>query len=163
MKRLICLMLCFLMTLLSGCHSESTGETAFYYCRDPQQHQYFEDGSVIHAEYRDLLGHRDDLQYMVGLYLAGPMEEGLLSPFPKTTRLLSIQKEQDEIIVELSEHGQTIPDSAFSLACACLTLTCVNFTDCQTVTVNSGDRSMTMHADQIILLDTLPQQETSGG
>ena len=162
MKRFFAIFL-ILLFFLSGCHSSESSETAFFYCRDPKSDPYFEDGSVISEEYRDLAGHRNDLQYMVGLYLAGPVEEGLVAPFPKSVRLLSVKKEKDCIRIELSEHSQMLTDSEYALACACLTLTCLNYTDCQAVCVSSGTRSLTMTADQILLLDTIPQQETIGG
>ncbi|MGM9590213.1 MAG: GerMN domain-containing protein [Faecousia sp.] len=118
---------------------------------------------MIHSEERDLTGHRDDLRYMVGLYLAGPLEEGLSIPFTKTTRLLSAEKTDGIITIELSDHTYTMTDSEFSLACACLTLTCMSFTECESVTVISGPRSVTMDKNNILLYDSLPQQETTGG
>lgn len=162
MKRIISLTL-LLLLLLTGCSSGENGGISFYYCRDPEQYQYFSQDGVIRAESRDLMAHRHDLQYMIGLYLAGPMEEGLVSPFTRSTRLLSAKKDGGTILIELSDHSSTMSDSEFTLACACLTLTCMEFTPCEEVTVVSGSRSITMDADNLLLYDTLPQQETAGG
>lgn len=164
MKRLLCLLLAFMMVFpLTGCDSGEQNTVSFYYCRDPEQYQYFETDGVIHAEQRDLLGHRDDLRYMVGLYLAGPMNEGLVTPFSKSTKLLSVQKEGSQILIELSDHSKILTDSEFTLACAALTMTCMAFTKCSDVSITSGGRSITMNTDSIILSDILPQQETTGG
>ena len=152
----------FLMSL-SACHAADPDGVTFYYCRDPQQYQYFQDNGVICAESRDIMGHRYDLQYMAGLYLAGPMEEGLISPFNKNTRLLSIRKNDTSILVELSEHANTLTDSEFSLSCACFAMTCMDFIQCDDVTITCGDRSITMNQENIVLLDFIPQQETIGG
>ncbi len=157
---LLILLLCL---FLPGCQRADENSVSFYYSRDPQQYQYFEENAVIDREYRDLTGHRKDLRYMTGLYLAGPMEEGLIPPFSKSTRLLSVQQDGGAITIELSDHTSIMTDSEFSLACACLTLTCLDFTECEEVTVVSGERSVTMTADSILLSDTLLQQETTGG
>ena len=164
MKQIAIRLICCLMTLmLLGCQSAETGTVSFYYCRDPEQYQYFESDSVIHAELRDLLGHAGDLKYMVGLYLAGPMEEGMAVPFSKSTKLLSVQQDNGSILIELSDHTKVLTDSEFSLACAALAMTCMDFTDCDAVSISSGTRSITLTAENIVLYDDLPHQDTTGG
>ena len=163
MKQKLFAVMLIVMILLTACESVNPDSVTFYYFREPQQYQYFEDNSVICTEKRDLLGHRSDLQYMAGLYLAGPLEEGMSSPFTKNTRLLSIQQVNSEILVELSEHTAALTDSEFTLSSACLAKTCMDFTRCDAVTVTAGDRTVTMTRDNIVLIDSLQQQETNGG
>lgn len=163
MKRILFPIILILLIFLSACQTADLDEVTFYYCRDPQQYQYFQDDSVICAESRDIMGHRTDLQYMAGLYLAGPMEEGLIPPFNKSTRLLSIRQEDSSLLVELSDHAEILTDSEFSLSCACFAMTCMDFVQCDDVTITSGERSITMNRENIVLLDSLPQQETNGG
>jgi len=164
MRKILSFLLCTLFCCcLMGCTTADSNSVSFYYSRDPEQYQYFEEDSVIHSELRDLTGHRNDLRYMVGLYLAGPLEEGLITPFTKSTRLISVEKEDNEVFIELSDHANVLTDAEYSLSCAALTLTCMNFTHCDAVTIVSGERSVTMTADSILLFDTLPQQETTGG
>lgn len=164
MRRIIySLLLLSLPFFLFGCHSADNNDVTFYYSRSPELYQYFEEDGVIHAEQRDLTGHRNDLRYMIGLYLAGPLEEGLSTPFTKSTRLISVEKTENTILIELSDHTSSMTDSEFSLSCASLTLTCINFTTCEAVTVVSGERTVTMNTESILLFDSLPQQETSGG
>ena len=164
MKRLFIIFLSVLMALsLLGCHSDDSNAIHFYYCRDPEQYQYFEEDGVIRSESRDLPGRRNDLRYMVGLYLAGPMDEGLISPFSRGTILLGVEKTEDVISIALSDHSKSLTDSEFALACASLTLTCMDFTPCREVTIISGERTVTMNSDNIILFDALPQQDSTGG
>ena len=164
MKQLISLLLsAALLLCLAGCQSSDSNSAQFYYCCNPENRSYFEENSMIQAESRDLTGHRTDLHYMLGLYLAGPKDEDLVVPFSRQTKLLSVRQENETIVVELSDHTMSLSDSEFSLSCACLTMTCMDFVQCQSVTIRSGDRSATMTRDNIILKDTLPQQESTGG
>ena len=158
---LLCMMIAVMF--LPSCNSPEQNGVSFYYCREPSDYRYFEEEGVIRAESRDLAGHRNDLRYMVSLYLAGPMEEGLVSPFTNTTMLISSEITNNQVYIELSGHNKNLTDSEFSLACACLTLTCMDYTPCESVTIISGDRSLTMDADSILIFDTLPLQETTGG
>lgn len=164
MKQCFSILLCIILIFsLIGCTSQDSSSVTFYYCRDPEQYQYFESDSVISAEHRDLIGHTGDLKYMVGLYLAGPLGEGMTVPFSKSTKLLSVEQHGDTVQIELSDHTMVLTDSEFSLACAALSMTCMEFINCREVTISSGNRSITMHTDSIILSDTLPEEETTGG
>lgn len=162
MKKYICLVLSALF-LLAGCSSGENNNVPFFYCRDTAAYQYFEEDGVIQKETRDLPGHRNDLHYMIGLYLAGPIKEGLESPFPTSTQILSLHLEEDILSIELSDLTNTLTDSEYTLACACLTLTCLNIAQCSAVQISSGNRSIRMSNETMILFDSLPQQETTGG
>jgi len=167
MKRLICFLTAFLLLLsLAGCGhgSRSMDPVSFYYCRDPGSYQYFERNGVIQSELRDMTEHRNDLKYLLSLYLAGPMEEGLVSPFSRQVRLLSVTQVQENLQVEISDPGQTMSDAQFSLACACLTLTCLDVSSCTSVTVISGSKSITLDNQSILLFDAASgEQPTDGG
>lgn len=160
---LACFLAAAMLFTFSGCKAQDPGGVAFYYSRSPEQYQYYAGDGVIRTEVRTLSGHRQDLQYLVGLYLAGPLDESLVSPFPKSVRLLSVEQNGSDIRIELTDQSRIMSDSEFSLACACLTMTCTRFTGCDSVTVISADRTLTMNTDSILFLDPLPQQETTGG
>lgn len=164
MKRLICfLSILLVFPTLWGCNSTSIDPVSFFYCREPDQIQYFNEAGVICAESRDLTGHRGDLQYMIRLYLAGPLEEGLRCPFPSNTRLLETKKIVSSVRIKLSDMEDSLSDAEFSLACACLTQTCISFSQCTEVIITSGDRSITMNAENLVLSDVPMSSETNLG
>ena len=164
MKHILAFFLAVAMLFsFSGCKTQDPGDVTFYYSRSPEQYQYYAEDGVIRGEIRSLSGHRQDLQYLVGLYLAGPLDESLISPFPKSIHLLSVEQTETAICIELTDQSHVMSDLEFSLACACLTMTCTQFTGCEDVTVVSGERTLIMSADSILFHDSLPQQETTGG
>ena len=157
MKRFICLMLALLLLLLcGGCADSLSKDATFYYCT--ADYQFGKDTPVILGESRDISGHEGELSYLVALYLAGPSGKKLVSPFPKNTKLVSVQTEDDHVTIELSYLGRQITDSRFVLACACLTLTTMDVTDAQSVTILSGERSITMDAKDLLLYDSVTSQ-----
>ena len=50
-------------------------------------------------------------------------------------------------------------DIEYSAACVCLALTCFDLTDAGQVTVNSGDRTLTISRDAIVLYDNITAME----
>lgn len=150
MKRITAVLL-LLSLLFSGCAEHMKEPVTFYYVRSNYQEDMTE---IITSEKREASGHRDDLSYLMALYFMGPTEEGLRSPVPRGTTLYKTELVENTVILNISDTEKTMTDSEFTLACACLTLTCLELTDAQSVTINSGDRSVTMGADALILQDT---------
>jgi len=159
MKRMICIILAFCL-ILSGC--SLTGErikepVTFYYVRENYQKDMEQ---MIATEVREASGHREDLSYLLALYSMGPSEENLKSPIPRNTLIIPTARTDDSIELGLSESAQTLTDSEFTLAGACIALTCMGLIDVQQVTVICGDRNMTVQ-DNLLLNNTtiLNQQE----
>ena len=151
MKRFICLTLALLF-LLSGCAAAQLREpVTFYYPRT--QYRYGAADGVIAQEQRESTGHRGDLTYLLSLYLMGPAEEGLRSPLPKGILLMSATVEAGEVRLTLSDSSRLMTEADFSLACACLALTAQEITGLTTVSIESGDRSVTMTAEDLTLYD----------
>lgn len=155
MKRFFAFLLITIL-LLGGCASQGQlirEPVRFYY---PQsQFQYGNNPSILDWEERESSGHRGDLQYLIALYLMGPSSGELSSPLPVDTRLLSVEQEETNLMLTLSEVPLSMPDSVFSLACACLAKTCMGLTDTDRVTVISGSRSVTIGPDNLILTDSM--------
>ena len=153
MKRTLCLVLA-LCLILPGCavSKERLREpVTFYYPR--RQYQYGAEDGVISSEQREAAGHRDDLSYLLALYLIGPSDEALVSPLPWGTRILKTTQNGTTVTLKLSDTTPAMTDTEFSLACACLTLTCLSVTDAQAVKITSGSRSVTMSRDNLTLFD----------
>ena len=151
MKRLTAIFLLCIF-LLSGCGDTLKDPVTFYYLNSG----YEEDmSSAIGSELREASGHRDDLKYLMALYLMGPAEEDLQSPLPAGTTIQSAQRHDKNVTLTLSDVSDSMTDARFTLACGCLTLTCLDLTDASSVTIISGDRSLTLDADDLLLQDLI--------
>ena len=159
MKRCICLFL-ILPFFLSGCgvFGERIKEpVTFYYIQEDYQ-QTME--PVIVSEEREASGHADDLSYLLMLYLLGPLNDEYISPIPRGAKVLQINQSPNHITLQLSDISKVMSDADFSLASACLSLTCMDLTGAQRVTVNSGEWSVTIHRDLLTLTDNSSNQPT---
>ncbi len=147
--------------LLCGCSvpGERIKEPVnFYYLRNELQYQA--EDAVIVPEEREASGHRDNLSYLLALYHMGPSREELRLPFPEGTTLLMMQHTENEIKLSFGNKALSMSDAEFSLACACLTLTCTELTDVERVTISNGQQSITMTRDTIALMDTSMIEQT---
>ena len=161
MKRLLCLVLA-LCLILPGCavSKERLREpVTFYYPR--RQYQYGVEDGVISSEQREAAGHRDDLSYLLALYLIGPSDEALVSPLPWGTRILKTTQKGTAVTLKLTDTALTMTDTEFSLACACLSMTCMGLANVENVTIVSGSRSLTISRDNLLLNDTVTPEETA--
>ena len=157
MKRLICLALSMLLLCGCGIMGERIKEpVTFYYVRG-DYHRNME--SVIVSEDREAAGHKDDLPYLLALYSMGPSTDGFVSPFPKNTRIIPTEHTEAGIVLSLSDVPESRTDAEFTLAGACLSLTCMELTDASQITVISGDRSVTINTDNLIMMETGHQRK----
>lgn len=154
MKTRILSLILSLGILLSGCgfFGERIKEPAtFYYLCDSYQEDLC---CVIVSEEREASGHVGDLSYLLALYLMGPSNDEYVSPLPVGITIAS-QINSGHIVLELPDTSHTLSDMEFSLACACLTLTCLEITDAEDVTILSGSRTKTMSHSTLTLYDTI--------
>ena len=161
MKRLL-ILCCIGCLLLCGCQLESREDrepVLFYY----RQAEFVlgEDNGSIAAEERDGTGHITDMNYLLRLYLTGPLSEDLVCPFPSDVQLSSIRTGQGKVTVTLTGSPEHLPEAQKTLACACLTLTCLDITDANEVTVLYRERSLTMTRDSLTLIDESTVQLTT--
>ena len=156
MKRLICALLLMSM-LLCGCTERLKEPVTFYYIRAAYETDM---SAIIGSELREASGHREDLAYLMALYLMGPADEELRDPLPRGTSIESVEHKNAAVVLHLSDLTDTMTDSQFTLACSCLTLTCLELTDAESVTIISGDRSITLQADTLILQDLTTEYRT---
>lgn len=153
MKRVFCLFLAIVI-LFSACgkHGERFREpVTFYYLR--RQFPYGENESILGTEAREASGHRDDLRYLLALYLMGPSGDELRSPVPRGTNIYLVEQTEESVTLKLSSTANALTDAEFSLVCACLSLTCMSLTGAESVTIVSGSRTITMRSENLILYD----------
>ena len=160
MKRLIGLILSIALplSLLSGCGQHMKEPVTFYYLKSAYEEKM---DCPIAGEQREASGQRDNLKYTLSLYLMGPIGKDLVSPLPRGTLLYTVTQEDDMLTIELSNTSAQLSDSEYSLACACLSLTCMELTNAEAVTIVSGNRSLTLSMDNLLLNDTLTPEETA--
>lgn len=125
---------------------------SFYYPR--KEVRYADSSGVLAPESRDMAGHINDLDYLIRMYLLGPLDDQLDYAFPKSTRLLSVESTADSITLTLSSSPESMPEIRFSLACACLAQTCMDLSSCTRVTIIRENQSLTLDAGSFILADT---------
>ena len=162
MKRVLCLILFFCL-MLSGCSitGDRIKEPVIFYYVDKNYQKEMD--QVIVSEVREASGHREDLSYLLALYSIGPSSEDLKSLLPRNTRITVAEHASDSIQLELSEIAQTMTDSDFTLACACIALTCMELTEVPQVTVVCGERNITIQEDNLLLYSSAqkPQEDAN--
>lgn len=159
MKRMIAIVL-LLCLCFSGCAvlGERIKEpVTVYYLQ--KEFDYGDLGSVMAPEIRETYGERRDLSYLMALYLVGPTSEEHRMPIPSGTKITSTVQENGNIVLELSDAAQSMSESELTLACACLSMTCFDFTQSQKVTVQIGERSISMTRSSLLLSDNSAGKE----
>ena len=150
MKKWISMILALVLLFgLVGCRQQES--IHFYYPRT--QIQYGVADGVIAAEPRELEGTNRSLEFILKLYLEGPVSQDLRSPFPKGTALANLKQEQDTIVVTLSPPFGLLEDLDYIIACACVASTCFALTEAESVTVATGQTQMTLTRDNLSLAD----------
>ena len=152
MKRFATLLLTAVL-LLTGCSffSESQQPVLFYY--QQAEYQLGKSDGAIAVEERDGTGHITDTDYLLRLYMAGPHSEELISPFPEDVQLTNIRTGKNVITLTLSGSPDALSDSEKILACSCLTLTCLEITDSDSIMICWGEDIITMNRSSMTLFD----------
>ena len=150
MKKSIAIILIFLLILgMIGCSEKET--IHFYYLRTEVQYDVSQ--GVITAEEREIEGANRSLEYMLKLYLEGPVSQSLRSPFPKGTALTHLAQTGNSLVVTLSPPFGMLENMDYVIACACVASTCFALTDAQSVTIATGQTEMTLTRDNLTIND----------
>ena len=144
----------FLMVFLTGCAKEP--EILFSYRQ--KDFQYGDPQAVIAQEVREAPGHENDPEYLLRMYLEGPLDDTLVSPFPKGTVLESITFSNQTVYVTLNEIYAGLDGMDHTIASACMAQTCFSITNAETVVIkcNSqefGNKSITLTRDSLVFTD----------
>ena len=162
MKRLIplCLILILLVPLF-GCESaESDGTVEFYYQR--ASFVYGSDDGVIGSELREVSERTNTLPYVLSLYLRGPLDPGLKSPFPTGTKMLGVTQDGSTLCVTLDPSFTELKNMELTLACACIARTCFSLADVTQVQIRSIAPDEVDSVNMIISVDNLLLEDNSG-
>lgn len=152
MKRLICLIL-FLVFSLTGCAKPQEDTCQFYYLRTAETIRYGQEDALIAPVSREITGQDSSLDYLLQLYLDGPSESNFISPFPRSTYLLSILWEEDTLVLVVSREFSTLEEMDLTLAGACLAATCHKLAGAEQIQVRSGDNVYEFDLHNFAFLD----------
>ena len=157
MKRSFCFLLILSLLIIPGCAKESPEETlSFYYCR--KEFAYGTETGIIVPEQRSLPGHEDDLEYLLHMYVEGPLDDSLVSPFPKGTLLQGFTYSDATLYVTLNEPFAQLDGIDHTIAAACIAYTGFDLTPAEKVVIkcNSqryGNKSITLYRDSVLFRD----------
>lgn len=161
MKRIICLMLVLAFLLLSGCHYSESGDilepVTFYYPRATDHFVYGAEDGVLAGEVREGSGHVGDLNYLITMYLRGPQDTTLRSPFPAGCKLEEVRSGGNTLCLVLSGEFSELENTELTLACAALAKTCLSLSGMKRLRIDSasGEKTftITLDLDSLLLAD----------
>lgn len=155
MRKFLCILLCFAALFCTGC-SDDNATFQFYYTR--QDYAFTEEDPVIAVEIRKAPGHEDDLEYLLHMYVEGPLDDSLVSPFPKGTLLQGFTYSDATLYVTLNEPFAQLDGIDHTIAAACIAYTGFDLTSAEKVVIkcNSeryGNKSITLYRDSVLFRD----------
>ncbi len=159
MKKMLCLFLAIL--LLCGCEYSNQGiekPISFFYIS--QDTEYQPGQSLIREQVVDGADMGDTLDAILTAYLMGPdPNTQLQSPFPAGTALISVNRSEDILYVKLSGRFAQLSGVRLSVACACITKTCLSLCDARYIRIQAyggtldGADYIQMDAQSVLLAD----------
>lgn len=168
MRRCIAILLTLSLSVcLFGCSFSGIKEPVeFYYPRRQADLALSpEDGAIV-SEMREASGHRSDLYYLLSLYLQGPLDSKLVSPFPAGTRLVEVRSEDSVLHVTLNEAFAGLTGLDLTIACACLAKTCLSMSGAEQVHIETAPSTtgdfidLTLDRDSLLLEEPPVTQTT---
>lgn len=159
MKRLIGLIL-LLSSLFcfSACNEAPEKPVNFYYPVSAES--YAKIGSVFGKEVREAAG-APDVSYLITKYLKGPNDPALTLPYPAGTKLIALKMDGDTLTITLTDRFATLSGLELTLACASLSMTCMELTGANTIQIQTqsqtldGAQLIIMNADNLLFMDDL--------
>ena len=159
MKRIVCLLL--MLALLCGCARLGLGRqdkgVSFYYRSTDAD--YFSPLGAMGIEHRTLRDDQTDINAMMKLYLGGPVDPELTSPFPKGMQLLRSEMTAREITLVFDDTLAALSGVGLRLACACIARTVAEYGGYDTVTIRAehlsldGEEAVTVQPAELVLED----------
>lgn len=166
MKKLLSLLL-ILCLLLTGCMNQSNSyitELKFYY--PLQTADYTMGAAYVQPESREGAGMDKSLTNMLNQYLKGPVDPiTYRMPFQYNTQVESISRNSKMLDITLSRGFATYTGLELTIACACLTMTCLELTDAEVIRIRAKDATLDgaefieMSKDSLLLMDIVEEVE----
>lgn len=168
MKRSIATLLLLCVGLsLCACSSDLPEAMNFYYLRSGDAIRYGTEDGLIAAEQREVPGNLETPEAFLSLYLAGPLNTTLHSPFPEGTEVEHLVLHQNSLILVMNDTLQNLSGVERTAAYACLARTCFSWLDVKEIVVllpeteTQESFSITLTRDSFLFLDESLPAETS--
>lgn len=139
-KAILLLVILGLIIFPAGCAKDSVNEqpsARFYYLRTPTDYVYGASDGVVTWEARDISGNESATRYLLSLYLQGPLDESLRSPFPADCKVIGLTQNHSEITIILNGKFTALKGMDLTLGCICLARTCMSITGAETVHIQA--------------------------
>ncbi len=157
MKRILCLLLA--LALLSGCSRLGRQDTGVQFYYRGADGEYFSPYGAMGTERRTLREDQMNIQGLMELYLGGPMDPELSSPFPKGMRLIQAEMTSREITLVFDDSLAALSGVGLRLACACIARTVSEYGGYETVNFRTqtgsldGEEVITVRPAELVLED----------
>lgn len=161
MRRCICVLITLSFLLLWGCSAPTVNDGishTFYYCSDTPHES--SDNSLIYPESRMISPDQDNTETIVDLYLRGPQDDDLLSPFPYDVSVVDLSQVNQTAYIILSRQFGRLSGIDLTVACSCLSMTLAQLLDVKTVVIAAdnllldGKQTLTIKVSDISTRDT---------
>lgn len=110
----------FFIMLFSGCsfmdNKSEENQVQFYYLH--KEPEYGSENGVIFSESRQVGTYRES--FVFSMYLQGPTDQSLVSPFPKGVSLVSVSQNGSKLELTLSSEFTSLQGYQLTLAYACI-------------------------------------------
>lgn len=162
MKKIVALSLILLLVISCiGCSKEAPDYQRPLNCYYLSKTiQYNTSNAVIGCEQVEgALLVNESLGQFLRQYLKGPDSKDLVSPFPAGTFLVHLAIDNDTVKVRLSNEFSILTGHDLTLACACITLTILDYTGLSYVSISvegaslNDKMTLTLSRDDLIFLD----------
>lgn len=144
MKKILCLIIsCILLLGIVGCtqNSKNIEVPVLFYYRTSYD-DYASTRKVLTPEIRESAPYSGDIIGLLSLYLQGPESSTILNPFPNSTTVLDFELSQNAATITLSSHFSRLSGMDLSIACACLSMTVMEYTGCDQVTIIAANSTL---------------------
>lgn len=160
MRKIRYLALLLAVLLLPGCREtppDMASPVRFYY--KAVQDEYSAAQSALGYETVDAVGHEADYAWILTRYFSGPQSGDLIAPFQRSTELLSAELNGTQMQILVTESLAELSGMDLTLACACITLTCLELPGVESVSISAqgsqlaGQQALTMSREDLLLED----------
>lgn len=150
----ITLLLAVVLTGFTSCDNNKKVDKPvnFYYLNAPENLGQ----STLGAEVRSSAGLEDDLPGLLQMYLKGPQTDDLQSPFPKRITVKDAKIRGITVHITVSSELVQLAGLDMTLATACLTMTALEYTGMQRVSITATDaKGSILYANSLTQADIL--------